>query len=84
MAKHWRDVLKDDIEKYGEPGMALRGFRYREGYTQQGLSKLVREEGYPLTVGKIREIECRKARISAELAEILAKILRCDKRHFEK
>ena len=27
---HWREVFKEELEKYGEAGLMLRGCRYKE------------------------------------------------------
>lgn len=38
----WREAAKDNIEKYTEQGLYLRGFRQREGLTQKELAEKIR------------------------------------------
>ena len=38
---NWRDAFEDIIEKFSEAGAALRGFRLREGMTQNELAERI-------------------------------------------
>ncbi|HEY4831275.1 MAG TPA: hypothetical protein VIH61_01770, partial [Waddliaceae bacterium] len=37
----WREVFKEEIAKYGEGGLVLRGLRVREDLTQRQLAELI-------------------------------------------
>lgn len=36
---HWREVFKEELEKYGEAGLMLRGSRYKAALTQKALAE---------------------------------------------
>lgn len=75
----WREVFKEDLEKYGEVGVYLRGLRRREGLTQQQLAKKL---GTRVSQHHISEMEHGKRKISIEMAKRLAAVLHADYRMF--
>jgi ribosome-binding protein aMBF1 (putative translation factor) len=73
----WREVFKDEIEKFGEPAIALRGARHRENMSQQELAdKLAIEQHH------ISEMENEKRPIGKAMAKRLAEIFDVDYRVF--
>ena len=76
---NWRNVAKDVIAKHGEPGMALRGLRYREGLTQE---ELARKLGRGTSRHHISEMEYGRRDIDESTAKKLAKILHTNYRIF--
>lgn len=69
----WEELAKDDIAKYGKPGIALRGARYREGLSQKELAKRT-----GITQDNISKMENGKRPIGEKVAKKLAKALRID------
>jgi DNA-binding XRE family transcriptional regulator len=69
----WEDLAKDDIAKYGKPGIALRGARYREGLSQKELAKRT-----GITQDNISKMENGKRVIGEKVAKKLAKALKID------
>src|SRR5579864_9641568 len=78
-ATPWREVAKDDIEKYGEVGIALRGARLRENLSQKALAKLC-----GISQDNLSRMEHGKRTIGVKLAKKLAKALNVDLRLFTK
>ena len=66
----WREVFKEEITKYGESGLVLRGLRIREDLTQKQLAELI-----GVSPRHISEMENNKRRIEKEMAKKLAKAL---------
>jgi DNA-binding XRE family transcriptional regulator len=73
----WRDVFEEDIEKYGEPGLALRGSRAKNNLTQ---TQLAEELG--IEQSSISAMENGRRTIGKAMAKRLAKILNVDYRIF--
>jgi len=72
----WEKLAKDDIAKYGKAGIALRGARYREGFSQK---ELARRTG--ISQDNISKMENGKRPIGEKVAKKLAKVLRIDFEH---
>ncbi len=66
----WRQVAHDNIKKFTEPGMALKGARLRAQMTQLELAKTIRVKPY-----HIYEMEHGKRPIYKEMAHRLEKAL---------
>ncbi len=73
----WREVAKENINKYTEIGLALRGARLRAEMTQQELADAIGAQPH-----RISEMEHGKRSISKEIAHQLAKILNMSYRMF--
>jgi len=73
----WREALKDHIEKYTEPGVLLRGSRYKLELTQQEVS-----EALGVSQHHISEMENGKRSIGKEMAKRLAEFFKTDYRLF--
>ncbi len=69
----WEELAKDDIAKYGKPAIALRGARYREGFSQKELAKRT-----GITQDNISKMENGKRPIGEKVAKKLAKALNID------
>lgn len=74
---NWRDVFKDEIKKYSEAGISLRGLRSREELTQKQLAKKL-----GISQHHISEMEHGKRPIGKKMAQKLAKILKTNYRLF--
>jgi len=66
----WREVAKDNIEKYTEAGLAIRGARYKAELTQKQLAKKLN-----VLPHHISEMEHGKRSISKKMAHKLAEVL---------
>ena len=66
----WRKVAKENIDKYTEAGVALRGARYREEMTQQELADAIGVRAH-----HISEMEHGKRSIGKGMARRLAEVL---------
>jgi DNA-binding XRE family transcriptional regulator len=73
----WREAFKDEIEKYSEGGLMLRGSRYKEGVTQKQLA-----EALDVRQHHISEMENGKRPIGKEIARRLANFFDVDYRIF--
>jgi ribosome-binding protein aMBF1 (putative translation factor) len=73
----WREAASDEIKKYTEAGMALRGARYREGLSQKALAKLC-----GISQDNLSRMETGKRAIGEKLAKKLGQILDVDYRLF--
>jgi len=73
----WREVFKDEIQKYGEPGLTLKGSRYKEGMTQAELA-----EKAGITQYNLSRMENGKRSIGKEMAKRFAKVFKTDYRIF--
>ncbi len=73
----WRDILETKSDSYGEGAVALRGLRYRDGFTQQELANQLNIHRH-----HISEMENGKRTISKDMAKKLAKIFNINYRFF--
>jgi len=73
----WREVAKDNIKKFTEAGLALRGARYKEEMTQQELADAIGVRAH-----HISEMEHGKRTIGKEMARRLAKALNVNYKMF--
>jgi plasmid maintenance system antidote protein VapI len=73
----WREVAKENIKKYTEIGLALRGARLRADMTQKELANAV--GAYP---HHISEMEHGKRSIGKELARRFGEALRMSYKMF--
>jgi ribosome-binding protein aMBF1 (putative translation factor) len=69
----WRQVAKDEIEKYSEPGVMLKGARLRTGLSQKALAKRMEIEQ-----SHISQMEHGKRPIGKSMAKRLAEVLGVD------
>ena len=69
----WEELAKDRIAKYKKSGLALRGARYREGFSQKELSKKT-----GISQENISRMENGQRAIGEQVAKKLAKALRMD------
>lgn len=74
---NWREVFKEELEKYGEAGLMLRGSRYKAGLTQRELA-----EALGMSQNHISEMENGKRPIGKVVALRLAKFFKTDYRKF--
>ena len=73
----WRDVAKKEINKFSEPGVMLRGCRYKKNITQAQLSKAINVQQ-----NHISEMENGKRPIGKEMAKRFAEYFKTDYRVF--
>lgn len=73
----WREVFKEEIAKYSEGGLALRGSRHKENLTQKDLS-----EALDISQHHISEMENGKRSIGKKMAMRFAKFFKTDYRIF--
>lgn len=73
----WREVMKDEIAKYGESGLAIRGARSRDGMSQKELAEKLEIAQYNLS-----KMENGERPIGKNMAMKLAKIFNSDYRIF--
>lgn len=73
----WREVFQQEIEKYGEGGLALRGSRRKEGITQKELAAAI-----GISQHHISEMENGKRPIGREMAKKLGLFFKADFRVF--
>lgn len=73
----WRELIKDEIEKYTEVGYMLRAHRNSADMTQKDLAKVLGE-----TQSHISDMEHGRRLISKAMAKKLGKIFKCDYRRF--
>lgn len=66
----WREAAKNDIQKYTEAGLMVRGARYKAELTQKQLAKKI-----GVLPHHISEMEYGKRPISKKMAHKLAKAL---------
>lgn len=69
----WEELAKDRIAKYKKSGLALRGARYREGFSQKELS---RRTG--ISQENISKMENGQRSVGEKVAKKLAKALHID------
>ena len=73
----WREVVKDEIAKFGEPALVLRGVRAREEMSQSELARRLK-----IPQSNLSKMENGTRPISKKMAVKLAEILRTDYRVF--
>lgn len=73
----WREVAKEDIVKYTEAAVMLKGCRYRAALTQKALA-----EALGISQHHISEMENGKRSIGKSIAKRLAEFFRTDYRIF--
>jgi DNA-binding XRE family transcriptional regulator len=73
----WRETSKERIEKYTEPGIMLRGSRYKAKLTQKQLAELL-----DISQHHISEMENGKRSIGKTMAKRLAEVFKTDYRLF--
>lgn len=73
----WRQAAKENIEKFGESGLALRGSRYKEEMTQKELADAIGVRPH-----HISEMENGKRPIGKEMAKRLAEVFKVNYRIF--
>jgi len=73
----WREVFKEEIEKYGEAGLMLRGSRHKAEMTQNALA-----DALGVSQNHISEMENGKRPIGKVMALRLAKFFKTDYRKF--
>jgi DNA-binding XRE family transcriptional regulator len=74
---HWREVFKDELKKYGETGLMLRGCRLKAELTQVELG-----EAIGVAQKHISEMENGKRSIGKGMAMRFAKFFKTDYRKF--
>ena len=73
----WRQVMKSEIAKYGESGLAIRGARVRDGMSQKGLAARLEIAQYNLS-----KMENGERPVGKNMAMKLAEIFKSDYRVF--
>ncbi|MBI3508447.1 MAG: helix-turn-helix transcriptional regulator [Chlamydiia bacterium] len=73
----WREVAKKEISRFSEPGVILKGCRYKKNITQEQLSETI-----GVQQNHISEMETGKRSIGKEMAKKLAKFFKTNYRVF--
>lgn len=73
----WREVFKEEIEKYSEGGLMLRGSRHKAEVTQKDLA-----ESLGISQHHISEMENGKRPIGKTMAKRFAEFFKTDYRIF--
>lgn len=73
----WKEAFKEEIEKYTEAGLSLRGSRFKEGLTQKELG-----DALGISQNHISEMENGKRTIGKEMAKRFAAFFKTDYRIF--
>jgi len=74
---HWREVFREELEKYGEAGLMLRGSRHKAELTQKELA-----DALGISQNHISEMENGKRPIGKVMALRMAKFFKTDYRKF--
>ena len=74
---HWREVFKEELKKYGEAGLMLRGSRYKAELTQKKVA-----DALGISQNHISEMESGKRPIGKVMALRLAKLFKTDYKKF--
>ncbi len=74
---HWRELFKEELTKYGEAGLMLRGSRLKAELTQKELA-----DKLEISQNHISEMENGKRPIGKVMALRLAKVFKTDYRKF--
>ena len=77
MSTPWREVFKDEIKKYSEAGLMLRGSRYKAEMTQKNVA-----DALGISQNHISEMENGKRTIGKVMALRFAKLFKTDYRKF--
>lgn len=78
-ATDWEKLAESRIKRYTKAGLALRGARVREGYTQKALAKKC-----GISQENLSRMENGKRPIGKKVADKLAKALRIDAKFLQK
>lgn len=73
----WREVFKEELKKYGEAGLLLRGSRYKAELTHQELA-----DKLGISQNHISEMEHGKRPIGKVMALRLGRFFKTDYRKF--
>lgn len=73
----WREVFKEELKKYGEAGLMLRGSRYKAELTQKEVA-----DALGISQNHISEMESGKRPIGKVMALRLAKLFKTDYKKF--
>ena len=73
----WREVAREEIEKYSEAGVMLKGCRYRAALTQKAVA-----EALGISQHHISEMETGKRPIGKSMAKRFAEFFSTDYRVF--
>lgn len=73
----WREAFKDELKKYGEAGLMLKGSRHKAELTQKELADAI-----GVSQNHISEMENGKRPIGKVMALRLAKFFKTDYRKF--
>jgi len=73
----WREAFKEEIEKYSEEGLMLRGSRYKNSLTQKQVA-----EALGISQHHISEMENGKRTISKQMAQKFAELFHVNYRKF--
>jgi plasmid maintenance system antidote protein VapI len=71
----WREVAKDEINKYTEVGLMVRGSRFKAELTQKELAEKLSMDDAKVLPHHISEMEYGKRPISKKMAHRLAEVL---------
>lgn len=74
---NWREVFKEELEKYGEAGLMLKGSRYKAEMTQKEVA-----DALGISQNHISEMENGKRPIGKVMALRFAKLFKTDYRKF--
>jgi DNA-binding XRE family transcriptional regulator len=73
----WREALKDRIEEFTEPGLMLRGYRYKADMTQK---EVANELG--ISQHRVSELENGKRAVSKQMAQKFGELFKTNYRRF--
>ena len=73
----WREAFKEEINRYGEGGLMLRGCRYKKALTQKEVA-----DALEMSQNHISEMENGKRPIGKVMALRFAKFFKTDYRKF--
>ena len=73
----WREVFKDRIEKFTEPGLMLKGYRYKADMTQKEVA-----EELGISQHRISELENGKRAVSKRMAHKFGGLFKTNYRRF--
>jgi len=73
----WREVFKDRIEKFTEPGLMLKGYRYKADMTQKEVAEEV-----GISQHRISELENGKRAVSKQMAHKFGELFKTNYRRF--
>jgi DNA-binding XRE family transcriptional regulator len=73
----WREAFKDRIEKFTEPGLMLKGYRYKADMTQQEVA-----EELGISQHRVSELENGKRAVSKQMAHKFGALFKTNYRRF--